>query len=168
MFVVSGGLENYFPVETVPFVLNPRHERKTNKLPMTDKGLLVTARVRVSGTLFRAPERRTLKHGGLCVTATLTSTDGVRTQFWHIAAINETVQAELMGLSYGESVAVEGVLKAGLHNRNGEIELCFGVIAERALCLQPAGKKRTCDEQADADRPSGKAAPLQSECAEGA
>jgi hypothetical protein len=111
----------------------------------------VPARVRVSGTL-RAPERRTLKHGGLCVTATLTSTDGVRTQFWHIAAINETVQAELMGLSNGESVAVEGVLKAGLHNRNGEIELCFGVIAERALCLQPTGKKRTSDEQADADR----------------
>jgi hypothetical protein len=128
----------------------------------------MTARARVLGTLSRAPESRTLKHGGVCVTATVKAIDGAYTRFWHIVAISETAQAELMRLSDGDAVAVEGSLKAGLRDRNGETELFFGVIAERTLGLHPGGKKRTDEQPDNVHPPSDKTAPGQPGCAEGA
>jgi single-stranded DNA-binding protein len=88
------------------------------------------------GTLFRAPETTTLKNGELCVTAIVEGKDakaGYRTGFWHIAAFGETAQSALMHLSHGDTVIVQGTVKAGIHERNGEIALSFGVIAERVL-----------------------------------
>src|SRR5882724_395531 len=100
----------------------------------------MTTRVRVSGTLFHPPESRTLKR---CVTATLKAKDGGNTRFWHIVAFSKTVQAELMRLSDGDAVVVDGSLKAEFHDRNGETELSFGVIAERAVGLHQPGTNRT-------------------------
>lgn len=94
------------------------------------------ATVLVSGTLFRAPETTTLKNGELCVTAIVESREskhGNRTRFWHIAAVSETAQSALMYLSHGDTVIVQGTVKAAIHERNGEIALSFGVIAERIL-----------------------------------
>ena len=94
------------------------------------------ATVLVSGTLCHAPETTALKNGELCVTAVIESKEskyGNRTRFWHIAAISETAQSALMHLSHGDTVIVQGTVKAGIHERNGEIALTFGVIAERVL-----------------------------------
>lgn len=102
----------------------------------------MTARVRVSGTLVHAPESRTLKDGGLFVTATVKAKDGAHTQFWHIVSFTETAQAELMRLSDGDAVAVQGSLKAELYDKNGETELFFGIIAEDAHGLRQPGKRR--------------------------
>jgi|SRR5262249_21317323 len=98
--------------------------------------MIAMAKVIVWGTLFRAPETTTLKNGRLCVTAIVESkesNDGNRTRFWHIAAFAETVQSALTQLSRGDSIIVQGTVKAGIHERNGEIALSFGVIAERVL-----------------------------------
>jgi single-stranded DNA-binding protein len=99
----------------------------------------------VSGTLFHAPESRTLKAGranATATTATLKAKDGNHTQFWRIAAFSEPVQVELMHLTAGDALAVEGALKAELYDRGGEIELSFGVIAEHVLPLRQPGQKR--------------------------
>jgi single-stranded DNA-binding protein len=98
--------------------------------------MITMATVLVSGALFHAPESRTLKNGELCVTAIVESkesNDGNRTRFWHIAAFSETAQSVLMHLSRGDTVVVQGTVKAEIHERNGEIALSFGVIAERVL-----------------------------------
>jgi single-stranded DNA-binding protein len=102
----------------------------------------MTTTVRVSGTLFHAPESRALKTGGARATATLKAKDGNHTQFWRIAAFSEPVQVELMRLTAGDAVAVEGAFKAELYDRDGETDLSFGVIAEHVLPLRQPGKRR--------------------------
>jgi single-stranded DNA-binding protein len=94
------------------------------------------ARVLVSGTLFQAPESRSLKNGGLCVTAIVKAKEprnDNRTPYWHIAALSETVQSVLVHLSHGDAVVVQGTLKAEIHERNGEFAVSCGVLAEHVL-----------------------------------
>ena len=106
----------------------------------------MTARVFVRGTLSRAPESGVLKNGAPFVTATLNAKDGDHKQFWQIVAFSETVQAELMHLSGGDAVAVQGSLRAELYDKDGQTELFFGIIAEHALGLrQPGNKRRKVD-----------------------
>ena len=115
----------------------------------------MTTRVRVLGTLFHAPESRTLKTGAAkatATTATLKAKDGNHTQFWRIAAFSEPVQAELMRLTAGDAVAVEGALKAELYDRNGQSDLSFGVIADDVLPLRQPGKKRRKEGRAATHR----------------
>jgi len=115
----------------------------------------MTTRVRVSGTLFHAPDSRTLKAGrasATAMTATLKAKDGNYTQFWRIAAFSEPVQAELMRLTAGDALAVEGALKAELYDRNGKTDLSFGVIAEHVLPLRQPGKKRRKEGRAATHR----------------
>ena len=102
----------------------------------------MTARVRVSGTLLHAPESRTLKDGGLCVTATLKAKDGERTQFWHIVAFNDPVQTELMSLSDGDAVVVQGSLKAEISDMNGEAELSLESLPRTPLACASREKNR--------------------------
>jgi hypothetical protein len=89
----------------------------------------------VSGTLFQAPESRSLKNGGLCVTAIVKAKEvnDNRTRYWHIAALSEAVQSVLVHLSHGDAVVVRGTLKAEIHERNGEFAVSCVVIAERLL-----------------------------------
>jgi single-stranded DNA-binding protein len=102
----------------------------------------LSAKVLVSGTLFQAPEKRAVKRGRFCVTATLIAKDGDHTRLWPIVAFNETVQAELMRLSGGDAVAVQGSLRAELYDKAGETQLAFGVVAEHARGLRRADRKR--------------------------
>jgi hypothetical protein len=73
----------------------------------------------------------------------LKSKDGNHTQFWRIAAFSEPVQVELMRLTARDAVAVEGALKAELYDRDGEIELLFGVLPSTSCrCASRATSKR--------------------------
>jgi len=104
----------------------------------------------VSGILFDAPESRTLKNGELCVTAiveTRESKYGNRTRFWHIAALGETVQSALMHLSHGDTVFVQGTLKAEIQEKNGELALSFGVIAERIFNATAEPEVQSCAQR---------------------
>jgi single-stranded DNA-binding protein len=95
------------------------------------------ARVLVSGTLFQAPESRSLKNGGLCVTAIVKAKEANdnRTRYWHIAVLSETVQSVLVHLSHGDAVVVQGTLKAEIYERNGEFAVSCVVIAD-AYCVK--------------------------------
>jgi Single-strand binding protein family len=98
--------------------------------------MIAMATVLVSGILIHAPETTTLKNGEHCVTAIVESREskyGNRTRIWHIAAVSETAQSALMQLCHGDTVIVQGIVKSGIHERNGEIALAVGVIAERVL-----------------------------------
>jgi single-stranded DNA-binding protein len=117
--------------------------------------MVTMATVRVSGMLCHAPERRTVKNEQLCVTAVVEGKDakhGNRTRLWQIAAFSETVQSALMHLSEGDSVIVQGTHKAEFHERNGEVILLFGVIAEHVLPLHQPGKKQKKESQAATHR----------------
>ena len=111
----------------------------------------MTTRFRVSGILFQALESRTLRVGrasSTATTVTLKAKDGNHTQIWRIAAFSEPVQVELMRLTAGDAVAVEGALKAELYDGDGEIKISFGVIAEHVLPLRKPSQKRKNDGRA--------------------
>jgi hypothetical protein len=96
----------------------------------------------VAGILSRAPVTRTLRSGGRCVTATLKAKDGDHTQFWYVVAFSETAQTELLHLSDGDAIAVQGSLKAELFGTGEQKKLSLGVIAEDVLPLRQPGKTR--------------------------
>ena len=70
----------------------------------------MTAHVLVAGTLIRGPEQRTSKTGKPFVTATIRANDGDNAQWWKVLAFSETVQSELMRLTDGDALSMQGAL----------------------------------------------------------
>jgi single-stranded DNA-binding protein len=98
--------------------------------------------VLVSGSLFRAPEQRTSKAGKLYVTATIKAKDGDAFQFWRVTAFSESVQAELMRLTDGDALSVQGALKAETYEKNGATKLSLSVVADHVLAQRQPPKPR--------------------------
>jgi hypothetical protein len=108
----------------------------------------MTAYALVTGTLFRAPEQRTSKAGKLYVTATIKAKDGDAFQFWRATAFSESSQAELMRLTDGDAVSIQGGLKAELYAKDGgEPKLSLSVLADHVLALRQPPKPRRQDER---------------------
>ena len=70
----------------------------------------MTAHVLVAGTLFRGPAHRTSKTGKPFVTATILAKDWEAAQWWKVLAFSETVQSELMRLTDGDALSMQGAL----------------------------------------------------------
>ena len=102
----------------------------------------MTAHVLVSGMLFREPEQRTSKAGKPFVTATLKAKDGETAQWWKVLAFSESVQAELMRLTDGDALSVQGGLKAETYDKEGATKLSLSVVADHVLALRQPPKAR--------------------------
>jgi single-stranded DNA-binding protein len=98
----------------------------------------------VTGAIFKAPESRTSKSGKPFVTATIRAKDGEGFQFVRLVAFSETVQAELLRLHEGESLTIQGSLKAELYRpEGGEPKLSLSMVADHVLALRQPPKART-------------------------
>jgi single-stranded DNA-binding protein len=87
----------------------------------------------VTGALFKAPESRMSKSGKPFVTATIRAKDGDAMTFIRIVAFSETAQTELFRLREGDSLSVQGALKAELYKpEGGEPKLNLSMIADAA------------------------------------
>jgi single-stranded DNA-binding protein len=64
--------------------------------------------VLVAGTLIRPPEQRTAKNGKPFVSATIRVKDADESQWWKVLAFSENAQAELMRLTSGDAISVQG------------------------------------------------------------
>ena len=97
----------------------------------------------VTGAIFKAPESRTSKGGKPFVTATLRAKDGEGFQFIRLVAFNEAACAEILRLKEGDSVAIQGPLKAEIYKpEGGEPKLSLSIIADQVLALrQPPGER---------------------------
>jgi single-stranded DNA-binding protein len=110
----------------------------------------MTARVLVTGTLFRGPEQRTFKAGKPFVMATLIAKDGEVSQFWLVLAFTESVRADLARLKEGEAIAVQGALQAETYTReSGETKLSLSVVADRVLGLRAEKRKKAAGRTED-------------------
>ena len=107
----------------------------------------MSAFVLVSGSLFRAPEKRTSKNEKPFVTATLVAKVGETTQWWRIIAFSENAQAELLRLSEGDALSVQGALKVEEYEKEGQKRVSLGVIASHVLALRQPPKPRGRDER---------------------
>jgi single-stranded DNA-binding protein len=103
---------------------------------------IMTAHVLISGTLFREPEQRTSTSGKPFVTATTRTKDGEASQWWHLVAFSETAQAELMRLTDGDALSVQGALKAETYEKEGVTKLSLSVVADHVLALRQPGRKK--------------------------
>jgi len=123
----------------------------------------MTAHVLISGTLFREPEQCTSKAGKPFVTATIRAKDGDASQWWKVLAFSESVQAELMRLTDGDALSVQGALTAKTYEKDGQTKLSLSVVADHVLALrQPSKSSRQRQEPGAAkqDEPFDDAVPF--------
>jgi single-stranded DNA-binding protein len=118
--------------------------------------------VLIKGELFRAPEEKTSKGGNLFATATVRVRNGDGSDFWRIAAFSETARAELLRLSAGESVAIQGVLKVSLWSKDeAEVRVNLECVADHVLALrQPPKERKSKEPPARSDPPRRSSEPL--------
>lgn len=64
----------------------------------------MTVHALVTGTNFRAPERKTSRNGRDYVSATIRVRDGENSQFWRVTVFSESAGEELMRLQDGDAV----------------------------------------------------------------
>jgi single-stranded DNA-binding protein len=103
----------------------------------------MTAHVLVCGQLFRGPEQRTSKTGKPFVTATIRAKDGEAAQWWKVLAFSETVQSELMRLTDGDALSVQGALKAETYEKMGVTKISLSVVVDSVLPLRAPTKPRS-------------------------
>jgi single-stranded DNA-binding protein len=101
----------------------------------------MTVAVLVSGALFKNPELRTSSKGKTYATASIrtASADNSAADFWNLLIFSETVQTELMRLTEGEKLAVQGSLKLEIYN--GKISRTVFVDAILPLRAPPRERK---------------------------
>jgi single-stranded DNA-binding protein len=110
----------------------------------------MTANALVTGTLFRTPEQRTSKGGKLYVTATIKNKDGETFQFWRVTAFSDTAQAELMRLTVGDALSVQGALTIDEYEKDGEKRIARKLVADHVLAVRQPREKPSPSE-----RPAG-------------
>jgi single-stranded DNA-binding protein len=102
----------------------------------------MSALVLISGTLFRAPEQKTSKSGKPYVTATIRAKDGDGSQFWRVVSFSDSAGAELLRLSDGDGVSVQGSLKIEPYEREGVTKIGLTIIPDHVLALRQPPKER--------------------------
>jgi single-stranded DNA-binding protein len=105
----------------------------------------MTAFVLITGTLFRPAEQKTSQAGKRYVTATLkaASVDASNSEFWSVLAFSDSAQAELLRLSAGEKLSLQGTLKLTTFETNsGETKISRTVFADSVLALRASPKER--------------------------
>jgi single-stranded DNA-binding protein len=106
----------------------------------------------ISGTLFRAPDERIAKSGKSFVTATVKIRDGEGSQFIRATAFSNSAQSELLRLSDGDALAVQGRLTTEIYAAaDGSNKISLSVIAEHVLALRQPPKKREAKAPAPPD-----------------
>jgi single-stranded DNA-binding protein len=113
----------------------------------------VTAFAIVTGSLFKAPERRTSKNGRPYVTATIRAKDGEASQWWRVMAFSESAQVELMRLGEGDACTVQGAFKCELYQlEGGETRVSLSIVADHVLALRQPPRERKAKTAGDAAR----------------
>jgi single-stranded DNA-binding protein len=118
-----------------------------------DRGRAMTILALVSGSLFRAPERRVAKSGNSYVVTTLRTKDTPESRFIRVSEFSETAQAELLRLADGDGVSVQGDLRADIYNGpDGTARVSLSMFANGVLALrQPPRKRRSKADAPAAD-----------------
>jgi single-stranded DNA-binding protein len=96
----------------------------------------------VQGSLFHAPKRRTSKSGRPFVSATVRTNDGGELRFISIVAFSDTAQAELLRLQDGDSLSVQGQLKAEVYEKDGEHRISLNMVANIVLAIRQPPRER--------------------------
>lgn len=107
----------------------------------------MSASVLVHGVIFKTPEQRQNKAGGTYVLATLRTREGDAVQYWRVLGFNSSTQEELLRLDDGDSVAVQGTLRADIYKpEHGEPRVSLNIMCDRAIGVRTEPPKGTGDQ----------------------
>lgn len=99
----------------------------------------------IQGSLFRSTERKTAKSGREFVKGTLKvgGREGEGSVFWSIICFSEVAADELMHLSDGDIISVQGALKVEMYKPDaGEPKISHTIFADQVLALKQPKKAR--------------------------
>jgi single-stranded DNA-binding protein len=98
----------------------------------------------VTGSLYRSAEKKTSKAGNPFVVATMKIKSGETLQWCRITAFSELTQTELMRLTDGDGVSVQGSLKIELYAKEpgDPPTLSLSIIADQILALRQPPRER--------------------------
>lgn len=104
----------------------------------------MSAVVLASGVLHKKPERKTSKSGNGYVAATLRVREAdARYAYWRMITFDEAAQAELLRLDEGDTVSVQGLLRAEIYTpEEGAPRLSMNVIVDQALAAKPKPRSK--------------------------
>jgi single-stranded DNA-binding protein len=105
----------------------------------------MTAHVLITGVIFRAPESRTSKAGKPFWTATIKAKGDDALTWWKIIVFSESAGAELLRLSDGDAVSVQGALRVETYDKDGMTKVSLTCIADAVLPLRAAPKERKAE-----------------------
>jgi len=108
--------------------------------------------VLVQGTLFRAPEQKTSKAGNVFVIATVKERGGQDTRWWKVFAFSNHIQEEILRLSNGDALTVQGSLRADAYDNGDGVRVSLSVTADHVLALKQPKPKRE-RKQAETEKP---------------
>lgn len=119
----------------------------------------MTVHILVSGSLFKNPELKTSKSGKTYATASIrtASADNTAADFWNLLVFSTSVQEELLRLSEGDKLAVQGSLKLEIYN--GKISRSVFVDAILPLRAPPRERKPKVAQAAPTSQQSTTADP---------
>jgi single-stranded DNA-binding protein len=97
----------------------------------------------ISGSLYRSAEKKASKAGNPFVVATMKIKSGETLQWCRITAFSEPTQTELMRLTDGDGVSVQGTLKIEPYAKEpgGPPKLSLSIIADQILALRQPAKQ---------------------------
>jgi single-stranded DNA-binding protein len=105
----------------------------------------MTVAVLISGSIFKPPQQRTSQSGKQYVVATIKTTaaaDG-SSDFWSALAFGTTAGEELLRLTVGERLAIQGSMKLDLYAAaDGAKKISRTVFVDHVLPLRAAAKER--------------------------
>jgi single-stranded DNA-binding protein len=74
-----------------------------------------------------------------------------------VLAFAETARAELMRLTDGDALSVQGALKAETYEKDGATRLSLSVVADHVLALRQPRRVKKANPETDARRPEAPA-----------
>jgi hypothetical protein len=101
----------------------------------------MTAHILISGTLWKAPERKTSSRGNEYASASVREVSGTESRWWKITAFNDAALA-LLALDAGDAVAVQGSFSASAYSKDGEPRVGLSVLADTVTPLKPRKRPR--------------------------
>jgi single-stranded DNA-binding protein len=110
------------------------------------------SRLRQATRSFERQNSAPRKQAKPFVTATIRVKDGEAAQWWKVLAFSETVQSELMRLTDGDALSVQGALKAETYEKDGASRLSLSVVADQVLALRQPRRAKKANPETDARR----------------
>jgi single-stranded DNA-binding protein len=102
----------------------------------------MSARVLLSGVLFRAPTRKTSKNGNAYVFATIREGNGDAARWWKAFFFHDSAIEAVERLSEGEAIAVSGTLEARVYTPEGkEARIDLSLAVDAVLSARPRPKE---------------------------